>query len=226
MSQRTYFSFRYAIPGYSFIFIILLINYDFFIVKIIDISKAVPQFVTLFGIIFGFLTVLSGAAIGFLISQSWYFIINIFLKREKISSLRKQYKRFKDILNKFKDISDSHTLLIYFLTSIIDERTTTYINRLNDMFQSLGSTLFAIISGLILGYCLKKETNIQPLFSNTDCLLIKLFIIFIFFIFINLIIVLLEHDSIANLMMEIKGEKFFYDLLKEIKNENLKENII
>lgn len=93
MSERTYFSFRYAIPGYTFLAIILLINIEYFI----EHMKQLSDSITLFGIILGFFTLLSGSAIGFIISQIWYVFNNYILKDDKIIRKREPYMILNEI---------------------------------------------------------------------------------------------------------------------------------
>lgn len=64
MSERTFFSLRYAVPGYSFILVIAAINHQ-------PLLKLIPTIGELFSI---FLALLSGPALGFLISQIWFYL--------------------------------------------------------------------------------------------------------------------------------------------------------
>lgn len=202
-SERTYFSFRYTLPGFTFLTLILLINSDFLILQIIQY----PDSNTLFGIILGFLTLLSGSAIGFIISQPWYIFTNFFLKSHGIIMGRESYRILNKIYN-LEEISDPFTVMTCFLTSKIPERMTKYFNRRNDMFHSLGSTLSAIIGGLYLGYYLRALTTQQTFFSKYDFLIISFSLIFIFIIIFNLWKVLEENDSMATLMLEFYSDEF------------------
>ena len=68
MSDRQYFDFRSVVPG--FVFILLLIGINF--VPILKFLQN-PAFSDFFGAFLAFLTLFSGSAIGFLISQiHWY----------------------------------------------------------------------------------------------------------------------------------------------------------
>lgn len=66
-AERQYFSLRYAIPGYTFILIVVIINY----VPLLAILKT-RGFEPVFGAFLAFLSLLSGSAIGFLVSQFWW----------------------------------------------------------------------------------------------------------------------------------------------------------
>jgi hypothetical protein len=67
MSQRHFFSFRYSIPGYTFIVLVIGTNY----VPLFEVLTA-RGFESVFVAFLAFLSLLSGSAIGFLISQFWY----------------------------------------------------------------------------------------------------------------------------------------------------------
>ena len=66
MAVREYFSFRYAIPGYTFILLVVLVNY-------VTLLKVLRQPVSdVFGALLAFVSLFTGSAIGFLVSQIWY----------------------------------------------------------------------------------------------------------------------------------------------------------
>ena len=67
MSERGYFEKRTAIPGYTFVLIVIAINY----VPLLEILKT-QQVPEVFGALLGFLALLGGSAIGFLVSQIWW----------------------------------------------------------------------------------------------------------------------------------------------------------
>lgn len=64
MSERGYFSLRYAIPGYTFILVVLGLNF----IPVYQIMK-LTEMASVSG---GILALLSGSTIGFLINQSWW----------------------------------------------------------------------------------------------------------------------------------------------------------
>jgi hypothetical protein len=68
MADRDYFDLRYAIPGFTFLLIVFLINY-----KLIE-NITSPSLISIGDIFLGFLTLLSGSAIGFLITQIYFFL--------------------------------------------------------------------------------------------------------------------------------------------------------
>lgn len=207
MSERTYFSFRYAIPGYTFLSMILLINIEFFITYIKQISDTI----TLFGIILGFFTLLSGSAIGFIISQIWYSIYNYIIKSHRMLMRREVYRNLTNIIDDLEGISNPVTVMVYFLQLKLDKNVAAYITRLFDMFHSLGSTFFGILLGLFLGYTLRKWTT-QIFWKNHDFYIMGFSMFFLIVIYFNSRKVLKENDSMINLMLDLKGEEFVNEI--------------
>ena len=68
MSERTFFTLRYALPGYIFLLSVILVNWE----SLFSVRALSP----VFGALFAFLYLLSGSAIGFLVSQLWYVYFN------------------------------------------------------------------------------------------------------------------------------------------------------
>jgi hypothetical protein len=67
MTERSFFDWRTAFPGYTFLLVILAFNY----VPLMEILK--DQLIqSTFGTVLAFLTLVSGSAIGFLVSQVWW----------------------------------------------------------------------------------------------------------------------------------------------------------
>jgi hypothetical protein len=68
MSEREYFSLRYAVPGFTFILIILGLNYS----PLLSILRASGT-TEVFGVFLSLLSLFAGSAIGFLVAQISYF---------------------------------------------------------------------------------------------------------------------------------------------------------
>jgi len=179
VSERTYFSFRYAIPGYTFLILVLLINIEFLFSQM----KLFSEIITIFGIILGLLSLLSGSAIGFIVSQLWYLVYNCYYKRYRKLMERDSYKKLIDLIEFTGDATDLVSIMAYILTSKIDNKITNYINRLIDMRNSLASTLFAILTGLLLGYSYRLITF--PIFRSYDVVIFDCAVIFMLFIYLN-----------------------------------------
>lgn len=200
MSERTYFSFRYALPGYTFLLIMLAINIEFIILQIDRYSGGA----TLLGIIIGFLSLLGGNAIGFIISQPWYYIYNYHFKSGKKFLEQSPHKRLNEIIYFTSEPIELLSILTHFLATEAEERVSAYINRLNDMLNSLASITSAIISGLIIGYVLRLK--ILPILRDYDFLIIGLSLFFTIIIVQNCRQVYREHRSIIRLLIDLKAE--------------------
>ena len=74
MSERTYFSIRLTVPGYTLLLWILLINLGPFI-SFVQNNNFQNNNTALFGILLSFITLISGPLLGFLVSQPWYLIL-------------------------------------------------------------------------------------------------------------------------------------------------------
>ena len=125
MSDRTFFNMRYAYPGYTFLLFLGLLSYD-------KISTIITTSSNLWSTIIGFLLVLSGAPIGFLLSQIWYLLIGLILKTDSDPFIEKNYIVFK---NQEKGIGN-------------------YIIRRGDILNTLGSTIVSIILSCVFAYFL------------------------------------------------------------------------
>ena len=225
MSERGYFSLRYALPGYTFLLFIFLIN-----IKNLILSNTDINIITLVGILFGFITILSGSALGFIISQFWYLVNNYYLKEPKRLKKREPYK---ELLNKIDDIDEKHdlyTIMTYLLTSKTDKRILDYINRRRDLINSLASTGFAILLSEIVGYLIKIFILKIPEIIMFEWLVYHILIIFIsqillIIIYINFEKVREEQDSMVKLIISLKSKEFKKDIklarkYKKINNFN------
>jgi len=209
---RSYFSLRYALPGYTFLTIILLMNIEFFM--------NTPSYsMDHFGTILGFLV--SGSAIGFIVSQPWYWIYNYskcpeqLKKRRAYQELLKIYPVVKYISTNSHESEDSVSIMAYALTQKIPEKITIYINRLNDMINSLASTISAVVSGLFSGHIIRLVVFKKGL-VDYDFVIWWFFMLFTIFIYYNYKRVFKEHDSIAYLMVKLKSEELNKEFLKLI----------
>lgn len=142
MSERTFFGLRYALPGYTFILVSVLVAYpgvrDLFIQN---------QNIELIGVFLAFFTLLGGGAIGFLISQFWYIIHNNFLKKFFLQEARKFLK------DKYKLAKDVHHQMVFLdhVHHLSDETMRAYTRRRFDLMHTLASTLSAILIGVSFG---------------------------------------------------------------------------
>lgn len=153
MAARGYFNLRNTIPGYSFILILIAFNY----VPLMEILQN-PGFPDFFGAFLAFFYSLSGGAIGFLISQGWWWYwqknagilgdreffstVNAFSERYGLDVPAKNDVRARRLFISAMDYAD-HTKL-----SKDHKELLTLAERRWDMFHTLSSTLLALILGL------------------------------------------------------------------------------
>lgn len=200
-SERAYFSFRYTLPGYTFLTMILLINIELLISQM----KKFPEVIPFFGIIIAFISLLSGSAIGFIISQLWYLIYNYPMKSREILRARRHYQRLMPLIRFTDDDTDLISIMAYILTYKVDNRITSYINRLNDMINSLASTFSAMFLGLCFGYIYRFGT--LRTFRDYDLIIIGFSIFFMLILYANLRVVWKEHDYMADLILRLKNQE-------------------
>jgi len=104
MPERNFFNFRYGLPGYTFILIMILVAYPR--LNEIFINLSVEQMN--FSLISAFLVfLLGGGAIGFLVSQFWYFLHNTLFNR---CSLKHSRKFLRD---KFNLDENTHQQIVF-----------------------------------------------------------------------------------------------------------------
>lgn len=178
------------------------------------------------GIFLSIVTLLSGSALGFLISQIWFIIFNYIVKMQRITKKRKSYNILMDNFPNFiNNKDDLFSLMNYILTSEIKENMTIFVTRKNDLFSSLATTIFSIISGLIIGIGLKKYVFIAT--SSLGTLvnwpnyytMFGLSIVTILFLLImNLIRIWFEIDSMACLLL--------YSYIEALKSDSIKNDYL
>lgn len=113
MSERSFFNLRYALPGYTFILLNLLINLRFLLYLFMTIMPDIQLSeiaLSLLGVLFGFLTLMSGSAVGFLVSQVWY--IFYFALHYLFFGKTKRWWTYKVLMEEF-DVKDDSSCLSY-----------------------------------------------------------------------------------------------------------------
>lgn len=161
MSERAFFTLRYALPGYTFIlmtFLVIIPNLD----GLLSISNLTENGI-LFTAFLTFFTLLSGGAIGFLVSQVWYFVHNSLLKGQFVKETRNY---LQEKFNLSDDVSRQLIFLDYvFHTS--DKSPVGYVQRRLDLKHILGSTIFSIIFGGLLGFLIRIEVPLKHITLGT-----------------------------------------------------------
>lgn len=153
MSERGYFAFRYAIPGYTFMLIVIAFNH----IPLLNFlgTTEVGQ---VFGAIVGLLSLLAGSALGFLISQIWFWW---FLRKRSqgpgvygIKELKQADKTFMEKLRKLgllKEVESNKEVLLAISDYIFHRESEVFLGiiyRRWDFYHVLSSTLITLPIGL------------------------------------------------------------------------------
>ena len=162
MAVREYFSFRYAIPGYTFILLVVLVNY-------VPLLKVLREPVSdIFGALLAFVSLFTGSAIGFLVSQiwylwyqkrgSWYGHVN-YEVRKLLDSHRFQAKS-ENKVKEYKITTECKKKriepLLTYMRFQYEEKTkygkfTRYFQKRMDLYHILSSTIATLILAWISG---------------------------------------------------------------------------
>ena len=155
MSERTFFTLRYALPGYTFILVTVLINFS----RLQSLVKT-----EVFVAFLAFLYLLSGSAIGFLISQSWYIFYN------DVVPIRFKLRNVQTFLACRFGIRREgwiqFTVFLDYTLLLSEKQMVEYIRRRWDLMHTLGSTLFATLIGSLAGLLISTDfstLSIKPI---------------------------------------------------------------
>ena len=149
VSDRSFFSYRYTIQGFVFILIVFASNLE----PIIRILSKTNFFGFDVAAMVAVITFLPSPALGFIISQGWYFIYELPIQR--INLRWRVYRSWAQRLIDAKIICRKNFVYdsdLFLSKKWITNRHQTYLLRRNDLFQSLCSTAFSLILGMITGY--------------------------------------------------------------------------
>jgi hypothetical protein len=155
MSSRGYFSLRYAVPGYTFILLLVAINF-FPISEFLSRHADLRELASISG---GILALLSGSTVGFLVSQPWWWWFHkdgglyswccVIFMRDKFNLTNNPHQR-KEVLQVFDYILH---------TGIHSDRKTKglslYAFRRWDMYVLLSCTTLSLILGFTFGFLLR-----------------------------------------------------------------------
>jgi len=158
MSERSYFSLRYAIPGYTFILLVITLNY----VPLLEILKTYG-FESAFGAFLAFLSLLSGSAIGFLLTQFYWRWFQF-----RGAEYSAEPRSIKTLINKYdlarcdeiEDKKEAHAckkkiIVIHdYITHYEREKQKgvfIYIERRWDIYHLLSSTFHTLLIGSVSG---------------------------------------------------------------------------
>lgn len=147
---RTYFDFRYTIPGFTFVLAFLILNYDviYKLASNIDIIK-----------LFVFLPIIiSAPAIGFLNAQVWWFVYQIgeefrfHIEKFRQKELNLVVNEFKLSSAKWGDRLRASAVFDYLTHSVYTDKKEVieYLRRRYDLYHTLGSTYISMFIAVLL----------------------------------------------------------------------------
>lgn len=150
MSQRTFFTLRYGLPGYTFILMAILVA--FHELKGVFFQPNSVQS-TVIGAFLAFLSLLSGGAIGFLVSELWYVVFTYVLMGNygKFSKLRLSLR------DKYGLTEDRHHQILFmdYILRQSSNEMQMYTQRRFDLLHICCSTFVAIPIGLLFGLMIR-----------------------------------------------------------------------
>lgn len=196
MSDRPFFSTRYTYPGFIFLLFFGAICRN-------DLMNIINTYSDTSKLIYGFIFTLSGAPIGFIISQFWYSLFfNGFFFKDGYGWVH-PLKPFDTILfleKKFniniKNIENSIAALNYIFllknkiktkNGCVETETEydlirNYVQRRVDILNTLGTSIISILFGLLFGLFINSKINditILELINNNSYIIIFSIIIMI-----------------------------------------------
>lgn len=160
MPEREYFSLRYLAPGFSFILIVIGLNYA----PIIDILKATASGTNenALGLVLSLVSLLASSAIGFLISQFWFAWFNgrridarIYEPLEKTMNAKLGWK----LGRKGKERDQALSSIMDYMLLRGEEKEWKYCQRKWDIYMLLGCTLASLVLGVIVGLISRVTLN-------------------------------------------------------------------
>jgi len=161
MVERTFFDWRNALPGFTFILIILGINYS----SLLAIFQ-IHEIQATFGAILAFLTLVSGSSVGFLVSQIWWSSYrkqgaHYYYKKETRQPIKRLVEKYGLVpANDIKDREGIQNVLaiysyILFNQQQKDPELVKYLIRRGDAFHAFSATRYALIYGSAIGLILR-----------------------------------------------------------------------
>jgi len=148
-------------------------------------------------IFMGFIALLSGAPVGFLISQFWYLPFNL-IERYVLIHHASPFKLLKKYGIKDEDLKVHYDFILH---SIENKGIYTYLNRRWDLINLLGSTFVAVGIGLLLRYL--KVCSKYALITVCDKIIFCIMMLFMFVLFVGVCIIMREHNAMATYVIKL-----------------------
>lgn len=223
--ERSLFNLRFSVPGFIFIILFLLINPGF-LSKGALLGLSIEETQGFFTIILGFLTLISGSTLGFLISQAWWLVWDFSGAHYGGTRFRERREPYQILVNDYSinnNRNDLRTVHNYLAHIKSNEQIKLYLTRRWDSFILLGSSAFAILLGLGIGYLMRifvfktQLTNVSIIyhfFLNMCFIPLSLYLMLNAYYKIleehdNMTILLIRKLGVQNQLKDIIPEQYF-----------------
>lgn len=226
MSERSYFSFKYSFPGYTFILIVFLLNFDIIGHYLIEQNLLLAVFSVS-------VSFFSGSALGFITSQLYWVLSQYVIifspieRRRMMGSLKNKYPLLEGKLEG-KGKPRLKAILDYIIWTSKDKSIFKFLERRWDIFHVLGAETISTILGCIIGYSLRYQffpkTGITPSTMLADLLVVWIILICLLAVVVVIFSMLKikeEYNFMAEVIIneseESKLKKAFPDLFKDTR---------
>jgi hypothetical protein len=161
VTERGWFSYRYAVPGFIFIFFVFVANLD----TITYVLIKNPMRLDLAAIV-AVLTFLSGPAVGFIVTQIWYLIFSVPYVRRRFyrQDVREELEKTHGV-RRDRFVADAD---YWALEKIGNPQLFDYLTRRWDLFHVLASTAVTTSIGYALGYLVRCLLPLRELFTGSS----------------------------------------------------------
>jgi hypothetical protein len=153
--ERVFFNLRHVAPGYTFVAIVFLVNTRLVAWYLFVLKEGSEAAATFLGVSVGLFSLLGGAAVGFLVSETWYFFSQSGRRHERFYIPT----RIADLLRS-RGVTDDRDVLMLISDDMhhshSDQRVHSYLERRWDLLNIIGSTIFSIPLGLLVGHALRS----------------------------------------------------------------------
>lgn len=162
ITERGWFSYRYAVPGFIFIIFVFLFNLD----TIIYILIKNPIKLDLAAIV-AVLAFLSGPAVGFVVTQIWYLIFGKKIGRRSVRICFYR-KNVREMLEKRGVRRDRFVVdADYWALEEVSPQVFNYLTRRWDLFHVLVSTALTTFVSCMVGYFGVRGLHLKELFTGS-----------------------------------------------------------
>lgn len=154
---RSWFSYRYAIPGFLFIIFLFLSNLELIVYGLL---RNPSEHELNLAAVAAILTFFSGPAIGFLVTQFWYLLLRWFGRRLIFRKSEKTLSRLGILVKSPSYVTD---IDYWGSTTIKNDHLYDYLTRRWDLINLLCSTSYTMLFSLLVAYFLVRPMLLSML---------------------------------------------------------------